>query len=242
MLEIVKFDESNTLKNLILCDEVSEEISQTLKVANLKIFNLSSLIELGKDLDIDIEFEDPTEDSIFSILGTSGTTGEPKLASLTHRNIFSSFYGISKGAYEFTDEIVYVSYMPLAHLFERIYCLFSLINGAKIGYFSGDMTKLNQAFMTLQPTLIIMVPRLLSRQYDSLMQIIDENDDLKAILEEWNDEPDQNILDEDLNHSLMKHPAIVKCRSLFGGNLKMIVTGGAPNSSNVIRLLRIALS
>jgi long-chain acyl-CoA synthetase len=64
---------------------------------------------------------------------------------------------------------VYLSYLPLAHIFERIVqCL--LVNRAgQIGFFQGDTNKLTDDLMELKPTVFASVPRLYNRIYDKIM-------------------------------------------------------------------------
>jgi long-chain acyl-CoA synthetase len=73
----------------------------------------------------DIKLEKPTPDTAYTLSYTSGTTGAPKGVIVTHRNFMANV-----GAMEVFDEIfkilddeVYISYLPLAHVFERFFML-----------------------------------------------------------------------------------------------------------------------
>ncbi len=73
---------------------------------------------------------------------TSGTLGEPKGAILTHTNILCGstnpeFYG-----YTFTSEDIYLSYVPLSHVYEQIMLSAALISSYRIGFSSGAMVNL----------------------------------------------------------------------------------------------------
>lgn len=58
---------------------------------------------------------------------------------------------------------VFLSYLPLAHIFDRVAEEFYLSIGATIGYFSGDTRKLTDDLAALKPTLFVGVPRVFER-------------------------------------------------------------------------------
>ena len=63
---------------------------------------------------------------------------------------------------------VHLSYLPLAHAFERTLQEAVVMNGARIGFFSGDVKLLMEDMAVLQPTILPIVPRLLNRIYDKV--------------------------------------------------------------------------
>ena len=92
------------------------------------------------------------------IVYTSGTTGPPKGAMLTHANLLASArasaraFGVQAG-----DEVL--SYLPLCHIAER---LISVINAISLGYcvnFPESPDTVNQDLQEIQPTFFLGVPR-----------------------------------------------------------------------------------
>ena len=106
---------------------------------------------------------------------TSGTTGNPKGAMLSHGNILSA---IGNAAFKdwtlfATDgsgtQDVHISYLPLAHVFETVVMNFCLYAAAAVGFYQGDTLKLLDDLQALRPTLFASVPRLYNRFYDKIV-------------------------------------------------------------------------
>jgi long-chain acyl-CoA synthetase len=62
--------------------------------------------------------DEPNSDSILFLGVTSGTTGEPKLAMLSHLNFIAGQVAQSYLGFNFTPDDVYLSYVPLTHVYE----------------------------------------------------------------------------------------------------------------------------
>jgi len=132
--------------------------------------HINEVIEHGKKHQkIDLDANLPKFDDIWMFCYTSGTTGDPKAAMLSHGNLLSSASAVfSVGGADFTDKDTMISYLPLAHSFEK--CLFTvcIISGMSIGYYGGDALKLLDDLQELKPTLFPSVPRLFNRIYDKI--------------------------------------------------------------------------
>ena len=88
---------------------------------------------------------------------------------LSHRNIVSDFSAALANGLHFENVDVHLSYLPLAHVMERVVqaCIFYV--GACIGFYQGDTLKLLEDLAVLRPTFFVSVPRLLTRIYDKIM-------------------------------------------------------------------------
>lgn len=113
----------------------------------------------------------PSRDTdVATICYTSGTTGNPKGVVLTHRNFISNAAAMEDGLGLGGEEgDVHVSYLPLAHIYERTIVYTCIHNGAGIGFYRGDVLGLLDDMAALQPTLFVSVPRLLNRIYDKVL-------------------------------------------------------------------------
>ncbi|PPS06355.1 hypothetical protein GOBAR_AA14298 [Gossypium barbadense] len=109
-------------------------------------------------------FSPPKPDDVATICYTSGTTGTPKGVVLTHGNLIANAAGCSTGT-KFYPSDVYISYLPLAHIYERAYQVALLYFGVAVGFYQGDNMKLMDDLVALQPTIFCSVPRLYNRIY-----------------------------------------------------------------------------
>ena len=104
-----------------------------------------------------------------TIVYTSGTTGKPKGVMLSHRNILANVQS-GLAVYDVYPEDIFLSFLPLSHMFERTcdYYL-NVVSGASI-VFSRSIPQLAEDFRTVQPTIIFSVPRI----YEKFLAAINE--------------------------------------------------------------------
>jgi long-chain acyl-CoA synthetase len=113
---------------------------------------------------------------------TSGTTGDPKAAKLTHLNLLAAATASKYGGIDVSHEDSYISYLPLAHSFEKCLFVMALIRGIKVGYYSGDVLKLSEDCEVLRPTLFPSVPRLFCRIYDKITSRLKDLTGMKSYI------------------------------------------------------------
>jgi long-chain acyl-CoA synthetase len=104
----------------------------------------------------------PGPDDIATICYTSGTTNVPKGVLLSHYSLVSAALAFIKGL-SFENDGIIISYLPLAHIYERVNELMTLYRGCAIGYFTGDPLRLLEDIQVLKPTFFPSVPRILNR-------------------------------------------------------------------------------
>uniref|UniRef100_A0A671M709 Arachidonate--CoA ligase n=1 Tax=Sinocyclocheilus anshuiensis TaxID=1608454 RepID=A0A671M709_9TELE len=73
------------------------------------------------------------------------------------------------GYFVIRQEDVSISYLPLAHMFERMIQVSMFCHGARVGFYQGDISLLMDDIKTLKPTFFPVVPRLLNRIYDKIL-------------------------------------------------------------------------
>uniref|UniRef100_A0A8C5EJH1 Long-chain-fatty-acid--CoA ligase n=1 Tax=Gouania willdenowi TaxID=441366 RepID=A0A8C5EJH1_GOUWI len=175
----------------------------------------------------------PTPDDLALVCFTSGTTGNPKGAMLTHGNVISNtaaFIRITEVHCMLSLHDIHVSYLPLAHMFERVVQGVILIHGARIGYFQGDIRLLMDDLKTLQPTVFPVVPRLLNRMFD---KVRGKETAYFVFRQSVHSHCDK------LTSLFTKLP--YSTVSSLGGHVRLIITGAAPVSPTILTFLRAAL-
>lgn len=100
----------------------------------------------GKDSIKVIDSKVNKTDTVFTISYTSGTTGGSKGVMLTNANFLSAITNIMRLAdtFKFVSKDVYISYLPLAHVFDRLGCHTMLAQGGAIGFFGGQILKITE--------------------------------------------------------------------------------------------------
>uniref|UniRef100_A0A8C1QGN2 Arachidonate--CoA ligase n=1 Tax=Cyprinus carpio TaxID=7962 RepID=A0A8C1QGN2_CYPCA len=135
----------------------------------------------------------------------------------------------------------HISYLPLAHMFERVVQGVILMHGARIGYFQGDIRILMDDLSTLKPTVFPVVPRLLNRMFDKIYGQV--NSPLKRRILEFAFRRKEN----EMKSGIMRRDSVwdkiifKKVQASVGGHVRMMITGAAPISAPVLTFLRAAL-
>eukprot|EP00871_Galdieria_phlegrea_P005650 jgi/Galph1/6086/GphlegSOOS_G4708.1 len=98
---------------------------------------------------------------------TSGTTGQPKGACYSHRNIYCIGTNIAEELNCRGNDIL-LSFLPLCHVAERIQSLFLAIAGRCCVYFAESIQKVREELPQVRPTIFMCVPRV----WEKLFQVL----------------------------------------------------------------------
>jgi long-subunit acyl-CoA synthetase (AMP-forming) len=104
--------------------------------ARVALFSFAEVEQLGAKHRV--AFVAPHVDDVAVISYTSGTTGAPKGAMLSHGNLVTMAKSMLDVGTDFTEDDVHISYLPLAHVYERVIIIGIMANGAAAGFFRGD--------------------------------------------------------------------------------------------------------
>jgi long-chain acyl-CoA synthetase len=133
------------------------------------IISFEDLILLGKKAaeekkyDLETLLKISTPQDLATIIYTSGSTGVPKGVELTHQNLVSQIID-TKEFFPLTTDDVVLSFLPLAHIFERMVMMFYISQGVSI-YFADDVKNVGNCLKETHPTLMTSVPRVLEKVF-----------------------------------------------------------------------------
>ena len=134
-----------------------------------------------------------------------------------------------------------ISYLPLAHSFEKVLFTAALLVGVSIGYYSGDPLKLLDDLSELKPHFFPSVPRLFNRIYDKILAGIKARGPAAVAL--FNRAVSGKLrhlnTKATYNHTFWDNIFFNRMRALLGGRVKMMVTGSAPISPEVLSFLKV---
>jgi len=183
----------------------------------------------------------PVPSDVASIIYTSGTTALPKGVVLTHGNFMAAGAGAKGSGVDFYPTDVHISYLPLAHVFERVVqaCIFH--RGAAIGFFSGDVQALLADIAVLRPTVFPSVPRLWNRIHDKVQSQVASSPSLRRFL--FNTalaaKTDNLHASGSVYHPIYDALVFSKLRALLGGRVRLMLTGSAPIAPAVKAFLQV---
>ena len=229
---------------------VSKSKSIVPRLINYFSFVITSLLKLGEDTsnqkNVTILKNKVNKTDLATIIYTSGTTGIPKGVMLSHQNIVENTYVSSKALALDAKTYKVLSYLPVCHIFERFALYYYQLMGFEI-YFAESIDKLGDNLREVKPHFIPVVPRLLEKIYD---KIIDKGSNLtgiKKILFFWALNLAKNYQPYNTNgwwyHFQLKIANKIifnKWRDALGGNIKFLVSGSAPLQPQLIQIFTAA--
>uniref|UniRef100_A0A5K3G130 Helicase ATP-binding domain-containing protein n=1 Tax=Mesocestoides corti TaxID=53468 RepID=A0A5K3G130_MESCO len=113
----------------------------------------------------------------------------------------------------------------------------------RIGFYSGDITKLQADCFTLQPTVLIAVPRVFARIRQGIFEQV-ASSRFKTSLIKTAVRRKLKLVDKQIYHHNTMWDQLVfsKIRKRFGGRIRLIVTAGAPISAELLQFTRAVFS
>jgi len=177
---------------------------------------------------------------ICTICYTSGTTGDPKGVLLQHRALLTTVQSLGAKLSDFIDESgVHISYLPLAHMYERLVELICMVRGARIGYWSGDVLTLLDDITAVKPTVFMGVPRVYQKFQDKiLMQVNEANFIRRFLFNKAYESKLAAIKSGEEPNALFEKLVFSKIKDKFGGRIKACVSGSAPLSASLADFLK----
>lgn len=231
LIKVLPKAKGSTLRTIIVTGKETVSPADT----GVEIVLFDNVVEEGtKNL---LPFSPGKPEQLNTISYTSGTSGIPKGVLLTQGQIASLITVINqyvcseRGIYAEATRC-YLSYLPLAHMYERLYVNSSLLVGGKIGLYSGDVKNILEDLEALKPTVFASVPRLFFRIHDKVLSNVAR----KPCVIRWlfntalNAKMQRISKTGNCKHSFWDRIVFNRFPALFGGNVQWMMTGSAPLS------------
>nr|WP_233132605.1 long-chain fatty acid--CoA ligase [Paraferrimonas haliotis] len=175
-------------------------------------------------------------DDLLTLIYTSGTTGEPKGVMLDYRN-FASTTSQHAQVLDYGKTDRSLAFLPLSHVFERGWTLYSLGQGAEVGLLD-DPSQVQSAMAEFKPTVMCAVPRFYEKVYSAVADKVSNAPANKQRLFAWalaqgnkrfvaeNGGKPLSLLSK-LQLALADKLVLSKLRQVLGGNMRFMPCGGA---------------
>ena len=176
------------------------------------------------------------EDDICTIIYTSGTTGEPKGVILTHENIISNVNAVLD-VYPITKEDIFLSFLPLCHIFERMAGYYTAFAAGCTVYYAESIEKVATNLLEARPTLMTSVPRLFERIQSRILKNVESQSVTKQKIFYWALDLGKKFyaakkkgsvpIALSVKYKIADKLVFKKIRARTGGRLRFFISGGA---------------
>lgn len=183
-------------------------------------------------------------DSTAMLVYTSGTTGPPKGAMISHANILAMMPAIDDSLTFYTNDL-YFSFLPMAHVTERVLSFYHRINtGVAAAYATSIGNVLNEV-QEVRPTIFGSVPRIFEKAYNKVIDQISKKPAPIQSVFQWAREFAGDRLKvklnggmpsfwQDLGYNMAEGLLFRKIQDAFGGQVRMMLTGAAPIAPEIL--------
>jgi len=185
---------------------------------------------------------DPSGTAI--IVYTSGTTGPPKGAMISHANIMTIMRDQDE-ALKVYEEDVSLSFLPMAHVAERVLAFYGRINTGMATYFASSIAMVLEEVVEVRPTVFGSVPRIFEKAYAKIMSTVDQAPPTRQRIFRWAEAVGREAVQLwqagkpipfglKLKFGIADKLVFSKLRAVFGGRVRYFVTGAAPIAPEIL--------
>lgn len=195
-------------------------------------------------------YEAVTSADICTFIYTSGTTGPPKGCIISHGN-YRAMLDMVNGVNVIEPEDLTYLYLPLAHSFALLIQLGSIDLGTTIAYWEGDPQKILPNLAELKPSYFPSVPRIFEKIYTAATSGMEKAGGAKKAIFDWSLKVGAKMRAAERSgrqpgfllkqqYKFADKQVLSKIRNLFGGNLRLAVSGAAPINPDILRFFDAA--
>ena len=209
-----------------------------------------SFLKLGKDETSQAKVEELKKSikpkDLATIIYTSGTTGTPKGVMLSHHNIVENIKATADRLNIEGPGKKTISYLPVSHVFERTAGYYSQMMGFST-YFAESIELLGDNIREVRPSMMAVVPRLLEKIFDKIVDKGSNLTGLKKRLFFWALALGEKYEPYEKNGSwyhfklkIARKLIFVKWQEALGSNLEFMISGSAPLQPRLIKVFTAA--
>jgi long-chain acyl-CoA synthetase len=191
-----------------------------------------------------------TPQDVCTFIYTSGTTGPPKGCIISHGNYRAMLDMVNETSVIVDEDVTYL-YLPLAHSFALLVQLGSFDLGATLAYWQRDPLEILPDLAEVRPTYFPSVPRIFEKIYTAATSGMEKAGGLKKAVFDWSLRVGGKMREAEraerrpgpllrAQYALADRQVLSKIRGLFGGRLRMAVSGAAPISPDILRFFDAA--
>jgi long-chain acyl-CoA synthetase len=191
-----------------------------------------------------------TPADICTFIYTSGTTGPPKGCVISHGNYRAMLDMVNSTSVIEPEDVTYL-YLPLAHSFALLIQLGSFDLGATLAYWERDPLKIMPNLAELKPTYFPSVPRIFEKIYTTATSAMEKEGGLKKAIFDWSIRVGSKMRKVERSgrkpgfllrkqYEFADKKVLSKIRGLFGGRLRLAVSGAAPINPDILRFFDAA--
>ena len=233
------------LQHIVIFDDLQDDSVRTFD----QVCELGQQVENGDQV-----YQQASEavepDDLASIIYTSGTTGDPKGAMLTHSNFMSNAQAAT-GIVSITPDDVFLSFLPLSHVFERMGGHYLPLSGGATIAYAESLFTIRQDMQEVRPTIMMSVPRLYEGMHERIIRSVKEGSSTKQKIFHWSVGVGAKVSQAiqrkrkpnpilSLKASIANKLVFQKLKAVTGGRLRFFVSGGAPLSKAIAEFFHAA--
>lgn len=233
--------QSQTLKYIVVFDP-------DVPLVNKNSIHWEQFLSLGRDNTYQTsqlrKLEDSQPDDLVTIIYTSGTTGNSKGVMLTHATFFYTF-AIHDQRLVVTEADISLSFLPLSHIFERLWSYYILYHSA-LNVFIHNPRDVIQQLPLVKPTVMCTVPRFFEKTREGIDLEAAKWPIVKRNIFQWSVKTGMHYseylskaqkppLGLRMKRSVANMLVLKKLRSIFGGNIRFMPCAGAAINPSLLR-------
>jgi long-chain acyl-CoA synthetase len=230
-------DHLPSIKRVIVAGESTNDADQ-------RIIGFDRFLQIGRESRANLEdsvreaAQKVSADEIAMMVYTSGTTGHPKGACLSHQYVINSAESVVE-TLSLQDTDTGFSYLPFCHVAERIAGFYTRLCAGITAYFVDDLSKLYTYMLEVKPTIFASLPRFFEKIHAKLMMEVErmseaQRERFEAALTLGRQVNRAGQIEPVLDGNLLKAYAealsslLPLVQKYTGGNIRMMTSGGAP--------------